>query len=412
LTLADLMRRPPGWDTTPFNSVFQPQQAAPQAPMASQNPYGLPDPGSLLNPNINPVQATTFDPSSMATGQAPPSISTSNTNDMGQPIGPNGLPMGAAPAVGRTVGTNIPAPMPPPMAAQVAPQMQQQMPQGAPQQGFNPLANIADQKNAILGYLAGALQGGNLGQSIGRGIQGFQAGGQMDTAEREKAVTQQLLFQAGRESGMSPAASAAMARNPEYMKLAGEKLFPKPYSLGKDEIRFGGNNQPVAQGIPTNKLQDAADTAQGTAVGNARANLEPAIIGAKSAIQKIDELLQSPGLSSAVGIGKWNPMNLVPGTTGANFLARYDQLKGTGFLQAYDILKGGGSITEVEGKKATDAIARMDRSQSVPEFRQAMEDFKQAVRDGVSKLEATARTGRAPTFSPLEGQISGIRQIR
>ena len=37
-------------------------------------------------------------------------------------------------------------------------------------------------RNAILGYLAGALQGGNLGQSIGRGLQGWLTGTQTDAA--------------------------------------------------------------------------------------------------------------------------------------------------------------------------------------------------------------------------------------
>ena len=35
---------------------------------------------------------------------------------------------------------------------------------------------IDGNRNAILGYLAGALQGGNLGQSIGRGLQGWVGG--------------------------------------------------------------------------------------------------------------------------------------------------------------------------------------------------------------------------------------------
>ena len=56
-------------------------------------------------------------------------------------------------------------------------------------------------------------------------------------------------------------------------------------------------------------------------------------------------------------------------------MPRMDQLKGSAFLQAFEILKGGGQITEVEGKKATDAINRMSISTSENEFRQAAQDF-------------------------------------
>lgn len=58
---------------------------------------------------------------------------------------------------------------------------------------------------------------------------------------------------------------------------------------------------------------------------------------------------------------------------------KINQLLGKSFLTAYETLKGGGQITEIEGKKATDAIARLDQSQSVEDFKQALKDLKQVV---------------------------------
>jgi flagellar protein FlgJ len=202
---------------------------------------------------------------------------------------------------------------------------------------------------------------------------------------------------------LSPAQSAAIARNPEFMKLAGERIFPKPYSLGKDETRFGPGNVPVARGVQTNKMEDAAATEQGKLAGEARATLPAAIIGAKNTLKQIDDLLAHPGLPKAVGLGKLNPQVLLPATDARDFAVRFDQLKGGAFLEAYKTLKGGGAITQVEGEKATAAIARMDRSQSQGEFRKAMQDFKEAVRDGVAKIEA--QTGRG-------GDGMSIRRIR
>src|SRR5262245_8062564 len=58
-------------------------------------------------------------------------------------------------------------------------------------------------RKAILGYLAGALQGGNLGQSIGHGLQGWLTGAQTDaTGEARRAAAQYVAQQPDIDSGM------------------------------------------------------------------------------------------------------------------------------------------------------------------------------------------------------------------
>jgi hypothetical protein len=58
-------------------------------------------------------------------------------------------------------------------------------------------------RNAILGYLAGALQGGNLGQSIGRGLQGWLSGAQTDATEQaRRAAAHYVAQQPDIDSGM------------------------------------------------------------------------------------------------------------------------------------------------------------------------------------------------------------------
>ena len=62
-----------------------------------------------------------------------------------------------------------------------APRRNGVLPFGGPPVAPNP---VDANRNAILGYLAGALQGGNLGQSIARGLQGWLAGAQTDATSK------------------------------------------------------------------------------------------------------------------------------------------------------------------------------------------------------------------------------------
>jgi hypothetical protein len=55
-------------------------------------------------------------------------------------------------------------------------------------------------------------------------------------------------------------------------------------------------------------------------------------------------------------------------------------------MQAYQNLRGGGQITEVEGKKATDAIARLNTAQSDSEFLTALNDLRSVMNTGYKRL--------------------------
>jgi hypothetical protein len=66
------------------------------------------------------------------------------------------------------------------------------LPFGGPPAAPNP---VDANRNAILGYLAGALQGGNLGQSIGHGLQGWLTGSQTDATEQARRAAAQYVAQ-------------------------------------------------------------------------------------------------------------------------------------------------------------------------------------------------------------------------
>jgi hypothetical protein len=104
----------------------------------------------------------------------------------------------------------------------------------------------------------------------------------------------------------------------------------------------------------------------------------------------VTQMLDHPGFSGSVGAKNFSYLfglknkKLPDGTTEpdpfagteeANFKAMLDQVKGGAFLEAFKALKGGGQITEIEGKKATDATARLSQSQSEDGFKKSMNEL-------------------------------------
>ena len=121
---------------------------------------------------------------------------------------------------------------------------------------------------------------------------------------------------------------------------------------------------------------------------------------ADQAIGLVDELLAHPGRDIATGTTAWVPP--VPGSKQADFINRFDQIKGQSFLQAFESLKGAGQITEIEGQKATQAINRMNRSTSRAEFDSAAADFKQAIND-IREIAKKKASGSSPAASADSG---------
>lgn len=141
------------------------------------------------------------------------------------------------------------------------------------------------------------------------------------------------------------------------------------------------------------QLRDAAaqGQAQGTARGEAVANLPTIQTATRAALDTVDKMLAHPGMGTATGLsGTLDPRNYIPGTDARNFRVLRNQAQGQVFLDAFQALKGGGAITEVEGLKAEQAKARMDTAQSDEEFRAALNDYKAALQRGLALAEQKA----------------------
>jgi hypothetical protein len=174
------------------------------------------------------------------------------------------------------------------------------------------------------------------------------------------------------------------------------------------ELSLGSiNGQPVIKASDDPTLQGSLAGAKAAATTEAKMRTESrleapkAITQGEETIRLVDDLLNAPGMKQAVGASRLLGIQKIPGTPAKDFDIRLDQLKGQQFLQAFESLKGGGAITEVEGKKATDAIARMDAAGSESEFIKAAREFQSIIRKGVERARS-AQSGIAPSAPKIE----------
>ena len=136
----------------------------------------------------------------------------------------------------------------------------------------------------------------------------------------------------------------------------------------------------VGNVVPKDVAGEAAAKAAGTATGEAQVNLPSVETNAGIIKQTISQLRSAPGRATGTGLSSvLDPRNYIAGTDAADFKAKREQLAGQTFLQAYQSLKGGGQITEIEGAKAQNALARLQTAQSDGEFVNALNDFETEV---------------------------------
>jgi hypothetical protein len=152
--------------------------------------------------------------------------------------------------------------------------------------------------------------------------------------------------------------------------------------------------------IPKDIAGEAKAKKVGEAQGEATVNL-PKVEGmATEAIKTIDQIRKHPGKEWGIGVTGIVPPP--PGTDVRGFVRLVDQARGQTFLQAFESLKGGGAITETEGTKAEQAIARLDRAQSKEDFDKALSDLEEVIQVGLAK--ARQKTGASAPAAPAAPQ--------
>jgi hypothetical protein len=119
-----------------------------------------------------------------------------------------------------------------------------------------------------------------------------------------------------------------------------------------------------------------------------------------------------PGFYEAVGMPSYTNAfgitGLFPGSDVQDFKAEFNKVGGSAFLQAVETMRGTGALSEVEGKKATDAITSMSLAQSEKAFVKAANEFKDAV--GKGYVASQQKAGVVP-FNPSAAPGTKIKLV-
>lgn len=176
----------------------------------------------------------------------------------------------------------------------------------------------------------------------------------------------------------------------------------------------GGSSQKAPQGYRYTESGDLeaipggpADTKRIAAEEKAKASAQRSVDLADQSLSAIDSLLNDKGLDYITGM--WSKAPVVPGTSQARADAKAKQLEGQSFLQAFQMLKGGGAITEAEGRKATAAVARLDRAQSTKDYKDALQELRGIIERGKGRAERGEVAKEAP--APYKSKSGAIIEL-
>jgi len=217
------------------------------------------------------------------------------------------------------------------------------------------------------------------GNVLGEGRHGYVAPQLVDTGDKKQFVTPKAGH--AYDVGMSPAQRDAQARGWANVGLRGQ------------QNTIMGEANAIAKGLQIDKQQLEVDKLEAEKAERNRA-LQAQQSSVNAQLGVIDKALNHPGRETVTGMsGVLDPTNYMRGTDARDFQVVNDQLQGAAFLQAFESLKGGGQITEVEGKKATDAMARLNTAQSDNEYKTALEELRGIMASAQSRLGGVPAQG-------------------
>lgn len=205
--------------------------------------------------------------------------------------------------------------------------------------------------------------------------------------------------------------------NPWEMNWSGHTIVQTPRGHG-----IVGPSLAEKQGIETTgQIEAAGGKKRAEAQIEAQINLPEAKLIAEEAKKQVAGLINHPGFKGSVGFRSlpgWLSQQegaflsgLAGGSNEAGFKSRLEQLKGGVFLQAFQGLKGGGQITEIEGTKGTAARNRMNTATSEHEFKQAADDYINAVNENMHLLEMKSQGKFNQYMPPKQEQPLSVDEL-
>ncbi|WP_338286324.1 phage DNA ejection protein [Escherichia coli] len=197
------------------------------------------------------------------------------------------------------------------------------------------------------------------------------------------------------ETIRSNQAGEALTARGQDIQIRGQNISAQNAALSREiqraELQEKALDRQIARESNQLKLevlkQKQADVRQKADI--ARADRQAAAQGAvdtlSTALDSLNEIEQSPGLSKAVGIRSAFPT--VPGSDAANFEAMLDTFKAQTFLPMVQSLKGMGALSDAEGKKLSDAVGALSPKMSEKAFRDSIGKIRNQLESKLSTVK-------------------------
>lgn len=197
------------------------------------------------------------------------------------------------------------------------------------------------------------------------------------------------------ETIRSNQAGEALTARGQDIQIRGQNISAQNAALSREiqraELQEKALDRQIARESNQLKLEELkqkqADVRQKADI--ARADRQAAAQGAvdtfSTALDSLNEIEQSPGLSKAVGIRSAFPT--VPGSDAANFEARLDTFKAQTFLPMVQSLKGMGALSDAEGKKLSDAVGALNPKMSEKAFRDSIGKIRNQLESKLSTIK-------------------------
>lgn len=197
------------------------------------------------------------------------------------------------------------------------------------------------------------------------------------------------------ETIRSNQAGEALTARGQDIQIRGQNISAQNAALSREiqraELQEKALDRQIARENNQLKLEELkqkqADVRQKAEI--ARADRQAAAQGAvdtfSTALDSLNEIEQSPGLSKAVGIRSAFPT--VPGSDAANFEARLDTFKAQTFLPMVQSLKGMGALSDAEGKKLSDAVGALSPKMSEKAFRDSIGKIRNQLESKLSAVK-------------------------
>jgi hypothetical protein len=242
--------------------------------------------------------------------------------------------------------------------------------------------------------MAAALRRQNAMGIVGQlmGVQPTQQAGQMIAEQSNTSLRSALAKQqAAREAAAREAERKQAQANWQAQQEMAQKQFDaneryRQQQLGATYAGLNIRREAAERAREASAAaKEAKELAAGAKLRQERAGVSRSVASAEENLRTLDQALSHRGRKAATGASGAIATHL-PFTKARDYQSIHNKLVGGAFLQAFESLKGGGQITEIEGRKATDAITRINTpGLTEAEYEMALNELRNVVANGLDR---------------------------